>query len=50
MAYLEGIQACGDKDYFGKVAEFAGQNLGHLGELEEDPNAQLVDLSTAVTK
>lgn len=50
MAYLEGVQACGDKDYFGKVAEFAGQNLGHLGDLKEDPNAQLVDLSTAVTK
>ncbi|WP_443748808.1 hypothetical protein [Asticcacaulis solisilvae] len=49
-AYLEGTQACGDKPYFQKVADFAAQNLGHLGELKEDPNAQLADLNSAPTQ
>ncbi len=49
-AYLEGIQACGDKEYFAKVADFAAQNLGHLGDLKEDPNAHLADLNTAPTQ
>lgn len=50
LAYLEGIQACGDKDYFTKVADFAGQNLGHLGELKETPDAPLADLTAAPTQ
>ncbi len=50
LAYLEGIQACGDKDYFMKVADFAGQNLGHFGELKENPDAQLADINAAPTK
>ena len=41
-AYEEGILACGSRDYFFKVADFAGHNLGKLGELKENPNAKPV--------
>lgn len=44
IAYAEGIQACGSEDYFMKAAKFAGQHLGALGEMKEDPNAKLADL------
>jgi hypothetical protein len=39
-AYQEGVMACGSRDQFFKVADFAGQNLGKLGQLKEDPNAR----------
>jgi len=39
-AYEEGVLACGSRDYFFKVADFAGHNLGKLGELKENPNAK----------
>lgn len=50
LAYQEGMLGCGDRDYFMKVADFAGHNLGRLGELKDDPSAQPVDLAAAVTK
>jgi len=50
LAYQEGILGCGDRDYFMKVVDVASHNLGHLGELKDDPNAQPVDLSLAPTK
>lgn len=39
-AYQEGVLACGSRDAFFKVADFAGQNLGKLGQMKEDPNAK----------
>ncbi len=50
LAYQEGILGCGDREYFMKVADFAGHNLGRLGDLKDDPNAQPVDLNVAATK
>jgi hypothetical protein len=46
VAYQEGVLACGSRDYFFKVAEVAGRNLGKLGELKEAPNAQPAPLNT----
>ncbi len=39
-AYQEGVLACGSRDAFFKVADFAGKNLGKLGQMKEDPNAK----------
>ncbi len=39
-AYQEGVLACGSRDQFFKVADFAGHNLGPLGQLKDDPNAK----------
>ncbi len=39
-AYNEGVLACGSRDYFFKVADVAGHNLGKLGSLKENPNAK----------
>lgn len=39
-AYQEGVLSCGSRDYFFKVADVAGQNLGKLGQIKEDPNAK----------
>jgi len=50
LAYQEGMLGCGDREYFMKVAEFASHNLGRLGDLKDDPNAQPVDLNLAPTK
>jgi len=39
-AYQEGVLACSSREAFFKVADFAGQNLGKLGQLKDDPNAR----------
>jgi len=39
-AYQEGVMACGSRDQFFKIADVAGQNLGKLGQLKDDPNAK----------
>ena len=39
-AYQEGVLSCGSRDYFFKVADVAGANLGKLGQLKEDPHAK----------
>ncbi len=45
VAYQVGIQACGTREYFMKVADFAAQNLGVLGTMAENPNAKLADVA-----
>jgi len=47
IAYAEGLEACGSESYFNKVAAFAGKHLGALGEMREDPNAQLASLKVS---
>lgn len=47
VAYAEGLEACGSEDYFMKTADFAAQNLGALGAMKEDPNAQLASLKVS---
>ncbi|ESQ85756.1 hypothetical protein AEAC466_00865 [Asticcacaulis sp. AC466] len=43
-AYAEGGLACGGKDYFFQVVEFASHNLGALGAMKDNPAAVLPQL------
>lgn len=44
LAYAEGQMACGSKDYFLSVVDFASHNLGHLGTMKDNPNAVVATL------
>ncbi len=47
LSYAEGQLACGGKDYFMQVADFAGHNLGALGNMKDNPAAVVADLGMA---
>lgn len=44
LSWGEGVLACGSRDYFLQVADFASHNLGALGTMKDDPNAVVADL------
>jgi len=46
-SYVLGIRACVTEANFMVAADFAGQNLGTLGTLKDDPAAQLANLQGA---
>lgn len=46
-SYVLGIRACATEANFVTAANFAGQNLGTLGGLKDDPEAKLADLQSA---
>ncbi len=47
LSWAEGILACGSREYFLQVADFASHNLGALGAMKDDPNAVVADLGVA---
>jgi len=47
LSWAEGILACGDRDYFLRVADFASHHLGALGNMKDNPAAVVADLGTA---
>ena len=47
LSYAEGVLACGDRDYFMQVADFASHNLGALGNMKDSPTAVVADVGTA---
>ncbi len=44
LSYAEGQLACGGRDYFTKVVDFASHNLGALGNMKDNPVAVVADL------
>lgn len=46
ISYSTGSSACGSRDYFFKVSDFASQNLGVLGQMKDDPAASVASLDT----
>lgn len=46
-SYVLGVRACATEANFMKAADFAGKHLGVLGDMKDDPNAQLVGLQGA---
>lgn len=47
LSWAEGVLACGDRDYFLRVADFASHHLGALGNMKDNPAAVVADLGTA---
>jgi len=47
LSYAEGQLACGGRDYFMQVVDFASHNLGALGDMKDDPAAVVADLGVA---
>jgi len=45
ISYAEGQMACGGRDYFMQVVDFASHNLGALGNMKDNPNAVPAELS-----
>ncbi len=44
LSWAEGVLACGSREYFLKVADFASHNLGALGNMKDNPAAVVADL------
>ncbi|HTM80519.1 hypothetical protein [Asticcacaulis sp.] len=47
LSYAEGVLACGDREYFMRVADFASRNLGALGNMKDSPTAVVADVGMA---
>ena len=47
MSWAEGVLACGSREYFLQTADFAGHNLGALGNMKDNPAAVVADLGMA---
>lgn len=47
LSYAEGVLACGDREYFMQVADFASHNLGALGNMKDNPAAAIADVGMA---
>lgn len=47
LSYAEGVLACGSREYFMQVADFASHNLGALGNMKDSPAAVVADVGTA---